>query len=226
MKSLPTGLLLTLLAIALPTLAPLSAAPPESADSAGAQLHALFDQEWEYTLRQNPTFASRLGDRRFNHRWPDVSLAAIERRHQHDQEVLTKLDAFDTAALSPADRLNYTLFRKNYAMDVEGFQYRWHLLPLNQLGGIQTANDLADSLRFATLKDFEDWLARLRAFPAYMDQTIALMREGIRRGMVHPKVIMQRIPAQIAAQIVDDPMESLFFKPFTKFPDSIAPADR
>ncbi len=226
MKSLPTGLLLTLLAIAPLTLAPLSAAPPESADSAGAQLHALFDQEWEYTLRQNPTFASRLGDRRFNDRWPDVSLAAIARRHQHDQEVLTKLDAIDTTALSDADRLNYTLFRKNYAMDVEGFQYRWHLLPLDQRGGIQTANELADSLRFATVKDYQDWLARLRAFSAYVDQTIALMRAGIRQGMVHPKVIMQRIPAQIAAQIVDDPIESLFFKPFKKFPDSIAPADR
>ncbi len=102
----PLSLVVVVLAVG--TLVP--AAPAESADSAATQLHALFDQEWEYTLRQNPTFASRLGDRRYNHRWPDRSLAAIERRHQHDQEVLRKLDAIDPAALSPADRFDIRAF--------------------------------------------------------------------------------------------------------------------
>jgi prolyl oligopeptidase len=100
------------------------------------------------------------------------------------------------------------------------------LLPLNQQGGIQTENELADSLRFATVKDYEDWIARLRAFPTYMDQTIALMREGIKVGMAHPKVIMERVPAQVAAQIVGDPADSLFFKPFQRLPDEISQGDR
>ncbi|MFQ5778264.1 MAG: DUF885 family protein [Terriglobia bacterium] len=222
MKPARAVLLLLLAELAL---APL-AAPAQQLGSASAKLHALFEEEWQYEMRENPTFASRLGDRRFNDRWQDVSLAAIERRHRHDQEVLQELDTIDSAALSEADELNYTLFRQRYENRVEGHQYRWYLLPLNQRGGVQTANELADSLRFTTVKDYEDWLARLRALPAYLDQTIALMREGIRVGMVHPKVIMKRIPAQIAAQIVDDPAESLFFKPFQHFPAGIAAAER
>ncbi|MGH9777926.1 MAG: DUF885 domain-containing protein, partial [Candidatus Acidiferrales bacterium] len=197
-----------------------------SAPSAGEQLTALFAEEWEYRLRENPTFASRLGDRRYNDQWGDDSLEAIERQHRHRQEVLGKLDAIDAKALSEGDRLNYTLFRKQYEMSVEGHQYRWYLTPITHSGGIQTAHELADSLRFATVKDYEDWIARLRAFPALMDQTMALMKEGMGAGILHPKVIMQRVPEQIAAQVVDDPSRSLFFKPFRQFPDSIPAAEQ
>ncbi len=198
---------------------------PAEADAA-AELHAILEEEWEYVLEENPRRASWLGDRRWNDRWPDVSLAATERRHQHHQEVLEGLEAIDTEALSEADKLNYTLFRKDYELRVEADQYRWYLLPLSHRGGIQTRNQMADWLRFATVKDYEDWIARLRAFPTLVDQTIALMGEGIRVGMVYPRVIMERVPKQIAAQIVDDPGESLFFKPFKRFPESIPPTEQ
>ncbi len=199
---------------------------PSAGQDAAQKLRALFKEEWEYNLRENPTFASSLGDRRYNDRWPDESLAAIERRHRHKKAVLEKLQAIDTRALSAADRLNYALFRKRYESDVEGHQYHQYLIPLNQREGIQTANQLGDELRFATVKDYEDWIARLRAFPTYMDQTIALMREGIKEKIVHPKVIMERIPGQIAKQIVDDPAASPFFKPFKQFPKDFPQADR
>jgi len=198
----------------------------QESKEAGARLHALFKEEWEYTLREHPTFASSLGDRRYNDRWPDMSLAAIERRHQHDREVLGKLATIPFAELSEADKLNYTLFKKDYETDIEGHKFRFYLLALNQRGGIQTANELADSLRFQTVKDYEDWVARLKGLPPYVEQTTALLREGIHAGIVHPKVIMQRVPAQIAAQIVDDPTKSLFFKPFTRFPDALPEAER
>jgi len=196
------------------------------ASVASVQLHKLFEEEWEYTLRENPTFASYLGDRRYNDRWTDVSLDAIERRHQHDREVLHKLDAISYQALPEADKINYTLFRQSYENDVEGYQFGWYLLPVSHQGGLQTANDLADALRFATVKDYEDWIARLRSFPTLMEQTLALLRAGIGTGMVHPRVIMERLPDQIAAQIVDDPGDSLFFKPFRQFPEDIAAGER
>src|SRR5690348_5431341 len=72
----------------------------------------LLASEWEYGLRESPTFASHLGDKRYNDRWPDVSLAAIERRHEHQKHVLAQLDRIDAAQLPAADRLNYQLFRK------------------------------------------------------------------------------------------------------------------
>jgi uncharacterized protein (DUF885 family) len=135
--------------------------------------------------------------------------------------MLRKLDGIDFDALPAADRINYRLFRQEYEMAVEGHPYRSYLLSINQRGGVQTANEVADYLPFTQVKDYETWLARMRAFPALMDQNIALLREGVRTGIVHARVIMDRIPAQVESQIVNDPAQSLFFKPFRQFHESI-----
>jgi uncharacterized protein (DUF885 family) len=189
-------------------------------------LHDLFDSEWDYQMQQYPERASDLGDRRWNDRWTDESLQAYERRHQHSQEVLARLIKIDRGSLSPSDQLNYDLFRKSYEQRVEGYKYHLFLIPLNQRDGIQNIDELSDALRFETVKDYEDWIARLRAFPVLMDQTIALMRQGIRERMVHPKVIMERLPGQIDKQIVTDPTQSPFYKPFRKFSRNISAADQ
>ncbi len=99
-------------------------------------------------------------------------------------------------------------------------------MPLNQREGIQTIDELADALRFQTVKDYEDWIARMRAFPTLMDQTIELMRLGAREHIVHPKIIMQRIPAQIDKQLVNDPAQSGFYRPFRHFSRETSPADQ
>jgi prolyl oligopeptidase len=114
--------------------------------------------------------------------------------------------------------LNYDLFKKDFEDRVEGFQYRRYLLPLNQLDGVHTVNQLADALRFTTLKDYEDWLARLKDLSVRIEQTIALMRQGVKEGIVYPKVVLQRVPAQLDHQIVGDPKASPLYKPFTRFP--------
>ncbi len=199
---------------------------PAQDGAATKALHDLFDREWEYKLRESPTRASQLGDRRWNDRWADLSLQAIKRRHDHDVEVLAELSRIDRAKLPKSEQLNYDLFKKDLELSVEGFRFRWYLVPLNQRGGIQNQNDLADSLRFTTVKDYDDWIARLNSFPVYMDQTIALMREGVRTRMVLPEVIMRRLPAQIERQIVSNPDQSLFYKPFKKFSSSIPVADQ
>jgi uncharacterized protein (DUF885 family) len=201
-------------------------AQTKSVNSTSRALHELFNREWDYTLEQNPTWASQLGDRRWNDRWEDVSLAAIEKRREHNQQVIQRLQKIDRRKLSILDQLNYDLFRKKFETDLEEHSYRWYLVPLNQREGIQNADELADALRFETLKDYEDWLVRLRRFPAYLDQTIALMREGIRSGMVLPKITMQRVPNQIEKQIVATPDESPFFKPFKRYPEAIPDAER
>ena len=152
-------------------------------------LHALFAAEWDYQMEQYPTWASTLGDRRWNDRWSDDSLEAITKRHNHDRETLVKLAKIDRAMLSAADRLHYDLFKKNYQDRVDGFQYRRYLLPLNQLDGVHTANQLAEALRFTTLKDYEDWLARLKSLPVRIAQTIALMRQGVKERIVYPKIV-------------------------------------
>ncbi len=184
-------------------------------------LHDLLDREWEYQLEQSPTRASQLGDRRWNDRWPDVSLESIKKQHEHDRATLEQLANIDRSKLSPQDQLNYDLFKKNYEIGIEEHKFQWYLAPLNQRGGIQSQNELADSLRFQTVKDYDDWIARLKSFPTYMDQTMALMSEGIKARVLLPRVIMNRLPAQIDKQIAANPDQSLYYKPFKRFPASI-----
>ncbi len=199
---------------------------PASGAASHKQLHQLFAAEWDYRMQHSPEEASELGDRRWNDRWSDESLEAYAQENQHAKDVLVRLAKINRGSLNAADQLNYDLFKKDFAEEIEGYQYRRFLVPLNQRGGIQTQDELGDSLRFETVKDYEDWIARLKAFPTLMDQTIALMQQGIKEHMVHPKVIMQRLPAQIDKQIVDDPAQSGFYKPFRHFPKSISADDQ
>lgn len=196
------------------------------AANSGKALHELFASEWDYAMQQSPEWASNLGDKRFNDRWSDHSMDAIERAHAHNQELLGRLAKIDRTGLPAEDRLNYDLFLKRAEKNSERHRFHQYLIPLNQRDGIQTTSELAESLRFETVKDYEDWLARLNSFPVLMDQTIALMRQGIRERMVHPKVIMQRLPGQIDRQIVDDPAQSPYYKPFRQFAKGIPPAEQ
>jgi len=207
-------------------LAGAQAASQPSSTGASKVLHDLFAAEWDYTMRQSPEWASNLGDRRFNDRWSDNSMEAIARAEEHNQDLLGRLAKIDRASLPAGDRLNYDLFLKRAEKTRERHGFHEYLIPLNQRDGIQTTSELAESLRFETVKDYEDWLARLNAFPALMDQTIALMRQGIRERMVHPKVIMRRLPGQIDKQIVDDPAQSPYYKPFRQFAKGIPQAEQ
>jgi uncharacterized protein (DUF885 family) len=189
-------------------------------------LHDLFAAAWNYDMQQRPDDASELGDRRWNDRWPDKSPEAYAARNQHNQQFLAQLAKIDPSKLNKEDRLNYELFQKRYAERVEQYKYHWYLMSFNQREGPQTSDTLADALRFETLKDYEDWLARMRAVPAFLDQFTALLRQGIRERMVHPRVIMERISGQIDKQIVPDPAQSGFYKPFRRFPKAISTADQ
>ncbi|HEV3408737.1 MAG TPA: DUF885 family protein, partial [Chthoniobacterales bacterium] len=203
-----------------------SPSPSPAANETAKALHAFFEAEWDYQMEQNPVRASTLGDRRWNDRWEDDSLEAQRKREEHAKDALARFGKIDRAKLSPADQLNYDLFKKNLEQDIAGFRFRMYLLPINQRSGIQTRDELNEQLRFETVKDYDDWLARLRAFPGHMDQQIALMREGVKAKIMWPKAVMERVPAQIEKQIVTDPAESPFFKAFKKFPKDFSDADK
>src|SRR5688500_11215883 len=74
-------------------------------NAATKELYALFDSEWERTLKNSPTFASYLGDKRYNDRWDDVSLANLKQNDELNKQALAKLRKIDRAQLSVADRL-------------------------------------------------------------------------------------------------------------------------
>ncbi|MDB6140257.1 MAG: hypothetical protein JWO94_3329, partial [Verrucomicrobiaceae bacterium] len=196
------------------------------AEDAAKTLHILLDREWEWNMQQYPTWASSLGDRRWNDRWDDNSLETLTAQHEHQIQVQAELGRIDRQALPEADQLNLDLYKRDLATQIEGWQFHLHLMPVTQRDGIQLADELADSLRFETVKDYEDWTARMQRFPAAMAQTMALMRQGIKERIVQPKVIMERVTAQIDKQVRPEPQNHPFFKPFTKFPAGMAPEVR
>ncbi len=188
--------------------------------------HALLDENWEWQLRENPLMASGLGDRRYNDQWHDNSLAAIERRQDETREFLRRAYAINRTSLGEEDQLNHELFRRSLQDRVDQFRFNGHLVPFYQRGGVQNLDSYTSRLRFVTVKDYEDWIARLGKIDVVIEQTIDLADAGIDAGLVSPRVLMERIPHQIAAQLVDDPEASPFWKVFAEMPATIDDEDQ
>ncbi len=202
------------------------AAPALVHADSGNEFRGLVDEVWEWQLENYPTFASTLGDRRYNDRWTDTSLAAIDARHAETREFLRRLYAMDRAALDEADQLNYELFRRELENDVDAYRFRGHLLPFSHQGGIQTLHTFTNYLRFASVGDYDDWLTRLRNIEPHIVQTIELAETGRKSGLMPPCVLTSRIPDQLSAQLVDDPVDSPFYEIFTNFSDAIPATER
>jgi len=195
---------------------------------AEAQLHALFDTAWEQDLQDNPRGASYLGDKRFNARWADLTPQAFAQRDKQYRAWIAAADRIDARSLSAEDQLNRELFKRVYQDRLDQYRFKAHLRAVDQLNysaGILTANELTEVIPFETTRDYEDWLARLRSLDRYVDETIALMREGIREHNVQPRIITERVAKQLEAHLVEDPTRSLFYQPFKSFPPTV-PAER
>ncbi len=179
------------------------------------------ESDWQAWLDENPLHATEIGDRTRNDRWPDLSLEAFESRLRRSRSALAAAEAVDPATLSPRQRVDLELFRRKYRDAVEGYPFGWRRLPLSAREGIQDASFVGDSIAFDEASAFEQWIERLRAFPAYMDQTLDLMREGVRTGMVHARAVMERVPRQIERQIVGEPEASPFYGPLERMPEAV-----
>lgn len=193
---------------------------------ASADLYALLDDVWEYQMLAFPTFASYLGDRRYNDKWSDQSLDAIATRQQQSRDFLSRLYAIERSELADDDLLNYELFRRELQTEVDRYKFNGHLMPFSHRGGVQTLDDRTRGIPLVTVKDYEDWLSRMAQIDTVIKQTIDLAERGRRDGMLAPTVLMQRIPDQIATQLVEVGSDSPFYKLFEDLPDSFTPADQ
>lgn len=186
----------------------------------------LLEEQWEWQLKSSPVRASMLGDRRYNDRWTDQSLKAVERRNNARKEFLRRVYAINKNELSADDRLNYELFRRQLQKDVDGHRFRGHLMPFSHRGGVQNLDNLTSRLPLVTVRDFDDWLARLGNIDELIDQTIALAEQGRKTGLMPPRILMLRVPKQIAMQVVERASDSPMFKSFENLPESVPAADR
>ena len=189
-----------------------------------SELHALFETAWEQDLKDYPRAATYLGDKRFNARWTELTPQAFAQRDKQYRAWIEAANRIDASALSEDDRLNRELFVRLYQDRLDAYRFHAELRPVDQLNysaGILTANEVTEVIDFASTRDYEDWLARLRALDRYVDDTIALMREGIRQRNVQPRIIVERVAKQLEAHLVADPTRSLFYQPFTRFPAAV-----
>ena len=197
------------------TLLTLLMTPPDTSTA----LQRLLAEDWQYRLEQNPEGATFLGDHRYDNRLSDISLPAIAGRQAHDRDMVARAKAIKPAALKGQDRLSLQLFLWEKQVDVEGQQFATWLMPLDQLDGVQLAfPQLIGAMPYRTAHDYDNYLARLDAFPRFIQQTIALLREGMRTGWVQPAFQLRGIPAQIEPQLVADPAASPVYAPVKTMP--------
>lgn len=130
-----TGAPLALSATPAPPVAdPLSA----TLDARRQQLRALVDEQWEYTMRRNPEWASMLGDKRYNDKWSDSSEQAIHDDLAHSQDLIGRLQAIDTTGFPEQERLDHVLLARELKLRLEGARFEDWLMPVNQFGGMHT----------------------------------------------------------------------------------------
>ncbi|MFI4884157.1 MAG: DUF885 domain-containing protein [Steroidobacterales bacterium] len=206
---------------AAPTAATGGSSNTAPASPAAAALHDLMKAEWLREMREDPLEASADGFHQYDGFWPDVSLATLAREHQEEIQALQDLAAIDRGALTGEDLISYDLFKYRYGMRVEDYELKGYLMPMNELDGIQTLQTLTHTLRFQNAADYRNFLHRLQTFKPYMDETIGLLRQGVAEGMTEPQVVMKRVPHQIAAYVVADPVHSPLYEPFEQMPQII-----
>jgi uncharacterized protein (DUF885 family) len=215
-----------LLASPAVVLSVLFSAPFAASADATADLHALFDREWERDLVDNPLAATYIGDTRYNDRWPDRSPAAQAARDAADAKVLDDLAAIAREQLPPAEQLNYDLFRHDYEMRKEAIPFHAEYYAIGASRGPQSLNEVAEVMPFETVQDYDTWLRRMKAVPGVLDQFADLLRRGAKDKRTQPKVIMERVLPPLTAQTPDKPENSPYFDRFRSFPNTIPAADR
>jgi uncharacterized protein (DUF885 family) len=187
-----------------------------------ARLHELFRVDWAITLEVSPELATYLGVPTYDGKWTDLSPAAIAARRTLPGEALRVLATIDRAKLSPADQLNYDLFKRQAEETLEGNRFPTEFYQLTQLNGVQQdAAQLFSMMPNQSADQLEKQLARLAALPAVVDQTIALLEEGLKRGVTPPQITLRDVPAQVHAQIPDDAFQSPLLVGFNNLPPTV-----
>jgi uncharacterized protein (DUF885 family) len=215
--------LLLLLALLLPAALPAAAAAPDDAP----RLHDLFHREWEARLKEDPLEATSVGRHEYDALLPTVTLAELQRENGEAKAFRDELAAIDRARLSATDQVNYDIFKRQLDNRIADFELGDYQMPFNADSGFHTGfSRLPEEVPLATVKDYESYISRLRAWPRYVGEQIELMRMGLKRGMSVPRETLTGYDKSISTHVVDDVTQSVFWAPFTKFPSTVPAGER
>ena len=208
--------------VKLSTDAPKPNAAPQTLEDRRKAMNRLFADYWEDTLRHAPEFASQLGDLRWNDQISDYSVKAYNEGLGREQDFLLRLAAIGTEGMTEQEVISHDLLLRQFAEDIEAQDYKEWEMPLNQLGGIHTTYpELVRQLSFKTVKDYDDWIARLHAIPKAFDQVTANMELGVEDKRVPPKMLLTQALEQVKELAGQKAEDSPLALPLKSFPAGI-----
>ncbi|MEC7992247.1 MAG: DUF885 domain-containing protein [Pseudomonadota bacterium] len=186
-------------------------------------LEAVISNHWDWVLEQYPEYRREYGDMSGNQSWTDLSAEVLERRNEDTKAFIDDLDRIDPATLSETAQLNQRMLKTSLQEEVESYESGLHLIALNMRSGPQHRYTMVERLPMATETDYVDWLARLENLPAQLAQYQALLQAGVDRERTQARIIIERVPNQLDALIVNNPEDSPFWGVFETLPASISP---
>jgi uncharacterized protein (DUF885 family) len=196
-------------------------------DDESARLHKFLDTHWSYLMQESPESATYTGYKGLNDRWSDLAPAEIARRKEELKRARAVVRSIHSARLGEDDRLWLELFDRSLSRDEEGLRFPTELLPLSQMNGVQ--QEIAQTLSImpgGTVAEFEDMLRRLEKAPLLVRQNLALLQDGLKRGLTVPKITLRDVPQQVLNQVSEDPRKSPAFRRFAEIPSSIPEAEQ
>lgn len=200
-------------------------APAVGVSSAG--LRQTFANYWQWRLADRPELATSVGRSEHNDRWTDWSKSARERRRAARQEFLQQVIYVSPGNLTLGEHLSADLLEYELRTALETETYADFVERVSQVDGLH--NDVfqvVEGMPARTLRDYENIIARLRALPPYVDQSIELVREQLAAGLAQPVIVVDLMLDQVVAQSSAPPDESPLLAAFKSFPTEIAPDDQ
>ncbi|MCK7596272.1 DUF885 domain-containing protein [Microbulbifer sp. CAU 1566] len=194
---------------------------------ASEKLQALQDLRYRWIMESYPESATYKGYPGVERNWTDQSNAGIERRKGQTRRLLAASRHLDKSKLAEDEQLDYQLLYQDLLMQVKGYQFPEHLLPVNHMSGIQrSVPAVLNAMPKRTAKDYEDILARLDKLPGLIEQTKILMEKGLRQNLTPPQITLRDLPGQIRALVPADPKQSPLLKAFNEMPSSLPAAQQ
>jgi uncharacterized protein (DUF885 family) len=188
-----------------------------------AQQNALFEEFYQAGLKNSPERATAVGDYRYNAQLGDASLAQIERQHAENNAFLARLRAIPTTGMEDTDRVSHELLERQLVRANVNHELKNYEMPINQQGGVHTGlADLPLSVPLDSVQHYEDYIARLHQIPRVLQQTVEVLRAGMKDGLMPPKVVVDQLPGQCEGIIAENP----FLLPLKKFPSGFSEEDK
>lgn len=185
------------------------------------------DRYWEAVLRRYPTWATALGDYRYNDRLEDLSSEGREKWKTELQGLLTELMRLRPNEVPDEDKLNYELLLRTLRDALLRTNMVDVYTPINPLAGPHVDLPLLTVTHpFRNADDFRSYLARLRAYPTQIGQAIETMRMGVRLGVAPPRVIVEKVIPQVRNLVIQDPTKSELYRPMREKAGALSESER